>query len=502
MVSESVSQEPLIRLEKLNKSFSLTGGDRFDAVRDVSLTVARGDALGLIGRRGAGKSTLLRLMNLLERPDSGRVFVSGQELTALDKKGLRDARQKIGMIFQQFNLLQNATVSDNIAFPLRIHGRHDRAAIAARVRECAEVVGLVDKLAHYPAQLSGGQKQRVAIARALAPEPSVLLCDEPTSALDTETTRSVLATLKEINQRRLPWWSRAFWSKSLTSTAVRRWHPSRPWAASWCSTCMPDRDVDPWQPRVLPAARRGPWIRQAGRRPRRHRSARMLDALWAALPPSIVDVLPELWVALGETLVMMAVGLTAAVLIGGPLGIWLFLLSPGQSMQNRALFAVVGWLVNMVRSFPFVILLVALVPFTRWLVGTSIGPMAASVPLACAAIPYFARLVEQSLREVPRGVIEAAHAMGASERQIIWRVLLVEARSGIVQSLVVLSISFLSYTAIAGVVGGGGVGDLAIRYGYQRFQNDVMLLTVAILVVMVQLIQVIGNHVARRLDKR
>ena len=161
----------------------------------------------------------------------------------------------------------------------------------------------------------------------------------------------------------------------------------------------------------------------------------MLDALWAALPPSIVDVLPELWVALGETLVMMAVGLTAAVLIGGPLGIWLFLLSPGQSMQNRALFAVVGWLVNMVRSFPFVILLVALVPFTRWLVGTSIGPMAASVPLACAAIPYFARLVEQSLREVPRGVIEAAHAMGASERQIIWRVLLVEARSGIVQSL-------------------------------------------------------------------
>ncbi|WWT74033.1 methionine ABC transporter ATP-binding protein [Lautropia mirabilis] len=201
MVSESVSQEPLIRLEKLNKSFSLNGGDRFDAVRDVSLTVARGDALGLIGRSGAGKSTLLRLMNLLERPDSGRVFVSGEELTALDKKGLRDARQKIGMIFQQFNLLQNATVSDNIAFPLRIHGRHDRAAIAARVRECAEVVGLVDKLDHYPAQLSGGQKQRVAIARALAPEPSVLLCDEPTSALDTETTRSVLATLKEINQR-------------------------------------------------------------------------------------------------------------------------------------------------------------------------------------------------------------------------------------------------------------------------------------------------------------
>ena len=201
MVPETVAQEPLIRLENLNKSFVLTDGGRFDAVRDVSLTVNRGDALGLIGRSGAGKSTLLRLMNLLERPDSGRVFVSGQELTALGKAQLRDARQKIGMIFQQFNLLQNATVFENIAFPLRIHGRHRRAEITERVRACAAIVGLSDRLDHYPAQLSGGQKQRVAIARALAPEPSVLLCDEPTSALDTETTRSVLATLKDINQK-------------------------------------------------------------------------------------------------------------------------------------------------------------------------------------------------------------------------------------------------------------------------------------------------------------
>ena len=201
MVPETVAQEPLIRLENLNKSFVLADGGRFDAVRDVSLTVNRGDALGLIGRSGAGKSTLLRLMNLLERPDSGRVFVSGQELTALGKAQLRDARQKIGMIFQQFNLLQNATVFENIAFPLRIHGRHRRAEITERVRACAAIVGLSDRLVHYPAQLSGGQKQRVAIARALAPEPSVLLCDEPTSALDTETTRSVLATLKDINQK-------------------------------------------------------------------------------------------------------------------------------------------------------------------------------------------------------------------------------------------------------------------------------------------------------------
>jgi len=163
---------------------------------------------------------------------------------------------------------------------------------------------------------------------------------------------------------------------------------------------------------------------------------------------------------------------------------------------------VLNWLVNTVRSFPFIILLVALVPFTRTLVGSSIGPVAAAVPLSFAAIPYFARLVEQNLRDVPRGVIEAAHAMGASEFQIVARVLLVEARSGLVLALTVLAISFLSYSAVAGVVGGGGIGDLAIRYGYYRFQTDVMVLTVACLIVLVQLIQFAGNAIARGLDKR
>ena len=220
------------------------------------------------------------------------------------------------------------------------------------------------------------------------------------------------------------------------------------------------------------------------------------------MPENIAAILPELWVAIGQTALMLGIGLGAAVLIGGPLGIWLFLLSPGQSLANKPLFAAVGWLVNTVRSFPFIILLVALVPFTRTLVGSSIGPLAAAVPLSFAAIPYFARLVEQSLREVPRGVIEAAHAMGASELQIVWRVLVVEARSGLVLALTVLAISLLSYSAVAGVVGGGGIGDLAIRYGYYRFQTDVMVLTVAILIVLVQLIQFGGNRLARALDKR
>ena len=216
----------------------------------------------------------------------------------------------------------------------------------------------------------------------------------------------------------------------------------------------------------------------------------------------LVAILPELWVGLGQTMTMLGIGLLAAVLLGGPLGVLLFLVADGQSLHNRPAALLVGWLVNTVRSFPFIILLVALVPFTRWLAGTSIGPLAASVPLSIAAIAYFARLVEQNLKDVPRGVIEAAHAMGASELQIVVRVLLVEARAGLVLALTVLSISFLSYSAVAGVVGGGGIGDLAIRYGYYRFETDVMVITVAVLIALVQAIQFTGTRIARRIDQR
>ena len=217
---------------------------------------------------------------------------------------------------------------------------------------------------------------------------------------------------------------------------------------------------------------------------------------------SLIDILPDLWLALGQTALMLAVSLAAAVLLGGPLGVLVLLTDRGQLLQRPWLFALLNGFINVVRSFPFVILIVALVPLTRWLIGSSIGPLAASVPLSFAAIPYFARLVEQSLREVPRGVVEAAEAMGASVPQIVFRVLLVEARSGLVLGLTVMAVSLLSYTAVAGVVGGGGIGDLAIRYGYYRFQTDVMLITVAVLVVIVQAIQFSGNRIAARIDKR
>lgn len=190
----------MIFLDSVSKYYASGKNGRFAAVHPLSLEIAQGEIFGLMGYSGAGKSTLLRLINLLERPDSGRVLVGGRDLTAMGAAELRRARQNIGMVFQQFNLLANRTVAGNIAFPLEIAG-WTKVDIAARVAECLDIVGLAERAGHYPAQLSGGQKQRVGIARALAPRPAVILADEPTSALDPATTRSVLQCLDDINRR-------------------------------------------------------------------------------------------------------------------------------------------------------------------------------------------------------------------------------------------------------------------------------------------------------------
>lgn len=172
----------------------------FTAVEPTSLSVQQGEIFGLMGYSGAGKSTLLRLINMLERPDSGQVIIDGVDLTKLSASNLRIARHNIGMIFQQFNLMSNRTVFDNVAFNLTVSGYPNRD-IYKRVMECLEIVDLSDRASHYPAQLSGGQMQRVGIARAIAPNPKVLLADEPTSALDPATTRSLLTCLRDINEQ-------------------------------------------------------------------------------------------------------------------------------------------------------------------------------------------------------------------------------------------------------------------------------------------------------------
>ncbi|GGF16393.1 methionine import ATP-binding protein MetN [Aliidongia dinghuensis] len=188
-----------IQLEALGKRFLGPSGE-VSALDDVSLDIAEGEIFGVIGRSGAGKSTLLRAINLLERPDRGRVIVGGTDLTALSAEALRHERRGIGMIFQHFNLLARRSVFDNVALPLELAGL-PKSEIRARVTPLLELVGLADKAGQVPAKLSGGQKQRVGIARALAAEPKILLSDEATSALDPQTTRSILTLLKDINQR-------------------------------------------------------------------------------------------------------------------------------------------------------------------------------------------------------------------------------------------------------------------------------------------------------------
>lgn len=188
----------MIKFENVSKTFSVKDKD-IHAVRDMSFTIENGEIFGVIGLSGAGKSTLVRCMNLLERPTSGKVFLNEVELTAVTPKVLRSERKKIGMIFQQFNLLEQRTSLKNVCYPLEIIGVSKKEAEAKAI-ELLKLVGLEDRMGSYPSQLSGGQKQRVAIARALATDPEVLLCDEATSALDPNTTGAILDLLKKINE--------------------------------------------------------------------------------------------------------------------------------------------------------------------------------------------------------------------------------------------------------------------------------------------------------------
>ncbi|WP_100332975.1 methionine ABC transporter permease [Bacillus alkalisoli] len=220
------------------------------------------------------------------------------------------------------------------------------------------------------------------------------------------------------------------------------------------------------------------------------------------MPEILIQYEAAIWKAIGETFIMVGASILAAVLVGLPVGTMLFLCRKGKILENRVVFSTLNLLVNIIRSFPFLLLVVFLIPFTRWIVGTAIGTAAATVPLAIIAIAHYSRLVEQSLLDIPKGVLEAAISMGASVKDIIFKFLYVEARSGLVLGLTTSTISFISYSTIMGVVGGGGVGDFAIRYGYQQFKTDLMLYMIIIMVILVQLIQFTGMTIARMIDKR
>lgn len=227
-----------------------------------------------------------------------------------------------------------------------------------------------------------------------------------------------------------------------------------------------------------------------------------MNEFWDALVtnPAISTPLAP---AFGETLQMVGIAGLATVLLGLPLGVVLFVTQPGGMAHNRAVNVVLsGVIVNITRSIPYAILMVSLIPFTRWVVGTSIGPIAASVSLTIASVPFFARLVETSLREVHPGKVDAAHAMGSTRGQTVWKVLIPEAMPSLIASVTTTLVALIGYSAMAGLIGGGGLGRLAYNYGYQRFQPEVMVVVLVVLVLLVQLVQWAGDALVRRFDHR
>ncbi len=216
----------------------------------------------------------------------------------------------------------------------------------------------------------------------------------------------------------------------------------------------------------------------------------------------VIAILPELNQAFLETLLMVSIALAVAILIGLPFGILLFVTDRGLFLENVVVKRIAGLIINLIRSVPFVILLVFLLPFTQFLLNTTIGPLAASVSLSVAAIPFYARIVESSARDIDKGVIEAAIAVGASPWMIIRSIILPEVKPGLITGLTITAISLIGYSAMAGTIGGGGIGDLAIRYGYYRYDNTIMFTTVIVLIVLVQVVQYLGDLVARVVSKR
>ncbi|MDN6161383.1 MAG: ABC transporter permease [Atopostipes sp.] len=220
------------------------------------------------------------------------------------------------------------------------------------------------------------------------------------------------------------------------------------------------------------------------------------------LPDILLEYQTEIWVSIGETFIMVGSAILAALLVGLPIGTFLFLCREGQLLENKFVFSTLNLIVNIIRSFPFLLLVIFMIPFTRKVVGTAIGTTAATLPMMVIAIAHYSRLVEQSLLDVPKGVIEAALSMGASVKDIIFKFLYVEARSALVLSMTTSVISFISYSTIMGVVGGGGIGDFAVRYGYQQFRTDLMIYVIVIMIIFVQIIQYLGIKLAKKLDKR
>jgi len=216
--------------------------------------------------------------------------------------------------------------------------------------------------------------------------------------------------------------------------------------------------------------------------------------------PNVIELFPDMIKALGETLLMVFIAGSISTLIGIPIGVILVVTKPGNILQNNLIYNLTGKIINIFRSIPFVILLAAIIPITRFFVGTTIGLKGAIVPLVFGSVPFVARQIESALLDIDKGIIEAAEAMGSSPFEIIYRVLLKEGLPGIIYALTITTVSLIGFSAVAGTVGGGGLGDFAIRYGYQYFKTDIMIATIIILLILVNLIQGFGELLLKKLS--
>ena len=463
----------MIKVEHANKTFSGKYGT-VHALQDVSIHVEKGDIYGIIGFSGAGKSTLIRLVNGLETPDTGNVIVQGENLGNLKKTQLRKLRRKIGMVFQQFNLLESKTVYHNIALPLILE-KAPKEEIDKKVKEVLRFVELEDKKDVYVSQLSGGQKQRVGIARALTTTPDILLCDEATSALDPQTTESILKLLKKINREMgvtilLITHQMQVVQMICNKVAVMEngqvvesgsvldvfGKPQAPVTRRFVQTVVNDQ---------IPES-----ILSLVKEQKEHFRVERLKFIGSSVKrPVISDIchvdgivvnilgatVQELQENVMCVFILQLIGTKEKILEAekqidenGVIrerveAMILVLCRKGGLIENLILYNIVSIYINIVRSIPFVILLVAIMPLTRAIVGTTIGSTASLVPLVIYISPYLARLMENSLLEINPGILEAAEAMGASTWQTIRYFLLPETLGSIVLALTTGTIGLL-----------------------------------------------------------
>ena len=535
----------MIAIDDLHKSYRTADGRLSAVLKGLSLQVPERSITAVVGPSGAGKSTLARCISLLEQPDSGSIRINGQDLSALSGEALRRERRAIGTVFQSSALLSRRTAWENVALPLAWLGVVERD-IKARVGELLESVGLSHKADAWPAQLSGGQRQRICIARALALRPSVLLADEATSGLDPQATASVLALLKRLRdeyqlaivlithemdavrtaadavaeirdgtivqygriedllarpdsllgQQLLPLTPAAAAHSDLLLRLSYRWDV--PVATDWISRLSQQwaLQIDLLGGHVEVINGRLAGRLQAGVRFQGERlsPARLQgqDTPWGEIPSLLLP-------AYGETWLMVAIVMLFVVTLGGLVGVMLFNASPRGLFPHALLYRLLNWVVNMGRSLPFLVLMAAIIPFTYWLTGTTIGIPAAVVPMIAAGVPFFGRLVENALRELPAEVTAVGVVCGGSRWQIIASAQLSEALPALVAAVTLNLVSMIEYSAIAGTIGAGGIGYLAVVYGYQRFDNHIMIATIVALIATIQLIQFLGDRLVNRL---